>query len=387
MNVALFASAFHPHVGGVEELCRQLAHAYRRRGVGVVVITNRWPRSLAEFEEVEGIPVYRLALRVPTGSAKAYLSYGLTHRAVLRQVLDVVRRHRCDVLHVQCVSCNAHYALAAKAATGLPLVVSLQGELTMDASQLFERSAFARALMRRSLLTADRVTACSGQTLDEAAAFVNRQRDALGRVIFNGIRLADFGDVTPHARPKPYVFAIGRHVPQKGFDVLLRAFDKAGETGHDLLLAGDGIEHQRLRELARSLPSRDRIHFVGRLPHDRAVQYFAGCSFFALPSRHEPLGIVNLEAMAAGKAVLASRVGGVPEIVSDGETGLLVPPEDTQAWAQAIRQLCSDGDLRGRLGAAGRTRATEFDWAEIASQYVDVYASAAGNAPRVVGVA
>ena len=75
MNIAIFASAFYPHVGGVEELVRQLAHEYKRRGLGVIVLTHRWPRSLPVFEEFEGIPIYRLAMRVPEGGAKEQTLY------------------------------------------------------------------------------------------------------------------------------------------------------------------------------------------------------------------------------------------------------------------------------------------------------------------------
>jgi glycosyltransferase involved in cell wall biosynthesis len=388
MNIAIFASAFHPHLGGVEELCRQLALEFLSRGVGVVVLTNRWPRSLPPQEVVEGIPVHRLAMRVPDGSPKAYLSYGLTYRRVLRETLQIVRKHAVDVLHVQCVSCNAYYALAVKSAIGLPLVVSLQGELGMDASGLFQRSGFARNLMRRTLLAADAITACSGQTLEEAAQFMNAGPPSqFGRVIFNGVSLSDFEGIVPHKHPRPYILAIGRHVPQKGFDLLLRAFDEAGEIGHDLLLAGDGSESPRLREFANCLRARDKIHFLGRVTHDRAVELFAGCSFFALPSRHEPQGIVNLEAMAASKAVLASRVGGVPEIVTDGETGVLLPAEDTAAWVAAIRRLCSEPGFRDRLGDAGRARSTAFDWKEIASRYLETYVQAAATRSPTSGVA
>jgi starch synthase len=242
--------------------------------------------------------------------------------------------------------------------------------------------------MRRTLLAADAITACSGQTLEEAAQFMNAgQPNQFGRVIFNGVSLRDFEGISSHKHPRPYIFAIGRHVPQKGFDLLLRAFDEAGEIGHDLLLAGDGSESPRLREFANSLSTRDKIHFLGRVMHDRAVELFAGCSFFALPSRHEPQGIVNLEAMAAGKAVLASRVGGVPEIVTDGETGILLPPEETAAWVSAIRRLCSEPELRNRLGAAGRARSTAFDWKEIASQYLEMYVQAAATRSRTSVVA
>ena len=117
----------------------------------------------------------------------------------------------------------------------------------------------------------------------------------------------------------------------------------------------------------------DRVTFPGRVDHATAMRLFAGCSSFVLPSRHEPFGIVNLEAMAAGKAVVATRVGGVPEIVTDGENGLLVEPEDSAELATALRRLADDAALRERLGAAGRQRAEGFTWPAIASAYLDVY--------------
>ena len=377
MNIALFASAYHPHLGGVEEACRQLAAEYRRRGVGVVVVTDRWPRSLEKFEEVEGVPVYRPPLRAPEPSAKARLTYRLTHRAIRREVAGVLRRHRVDLVHVQCVSSNGHYGRLAAVDLGVPLVVTAQGERTMDATGLYERSAFANATLRALLDEADHVTACSRHTLDDLEQYWGWPLGERGSVVHNGIRLADFDCVEPHRHDRPYALAIGRHVPQKGFDVLLRAWASAesdGRTaGHDLLIAGDGPERASLERLGGELGESSRVRFVGRADRPAAVALFKGCSFFVLPSRMEPQGIVNLEAMAAGKAVVASDVGGVPEIVLDGETGLLSPGGDADALAERIGRLAGDATLRERLGRAGRRRAEEFDWGVLANQYLNLY--------------
>lgn len=376
MNAAIFASAFHPSLGGVEELVRQLAHAHRREGTPTLVLTERWPRSLPAFEEYEGIPVFRFPMRVPDGSLRAHTSYWLTHSRIRRQVRELLVRQRIEVLHVQCVSSTAHYALAAQEDLKLPLVVSLQGELGMDAGGLFQQSAFARRLMRRALERGDRITACSAQTLDEAEKFRGKAFGKRARVVYNGIRLADFHGVVPHPHPRPYVLAIGRHVPQKGFDVLLNAYAqllRASEADHDLILAGEGEIRGELERLRDRLGLQQRVYFTGRVDRQMAARLFTGCSFFVLPSRHEPLGIVNLEAMAAGKAVIASAVGGVPELVRDGETGLLVPGGDPAALAVALKRLISSPQLRETLGGGGKARAAEFDWSVIAAQYRELY--------------
>ncbi len=379
MNVALFASAFHPHMGGVEELCRQLAHEYQARGLGIIVLTNRWPRDLPASELFEDIPVFRPAMRTPDGGWKSRVTYFLTSRAVQRQTSAILRQNRIDLVHVQCVGCNAFYAARAAAALELPLVVTLQGELSMDATGLFERSAFARETLRRAASQAAAVTACSGQTLAEAEAFLGAPFGARGRVIYNGINAADFGSVTPFVSSRPYVLGIGRHVVQKGFDILLRAmarvFQDTAWPG-DLVLAGDGPEHARLRTLAAELGIAGRVVFPGKVGRADVPSLFAGCALFVLPSRHEPLGIVNLEAMAAGKPVVATRVGGVPEIVTQGVNGLLVAPENPEEMAGAISRLLGQKELCAELGAGGRARAREFTWDAIASQYLQVYAAA-----------
>lgn len=376
MKIGLFASAFYPHVGGVEELVRQLALQQRRRGDQPMVLTVRWPKDLPAAEEYEGVPVRRYVFRVPDWNWKQRGTALLLGPGTLKQVCRDLCVHQADVLHVQCVSSNAHYALQAKRRLGLPLVVSLQGELTMDADRIFERSDFARSLMRAILNEADALTACSAQTLAEAEAYHGKPFGERGSVIYNGIRLEDFADITPYNHPRPYLLGIGRLVSQKGFDVLLRAFARCverGEAAHDLLLAGDGAQRAELERLAGDLHLSKRVRFLGRVDRPTAAQLFCGCSFFVLPSRHEPMGIVNLEAMAAGKAVVASRVGGVPELVEEGRNGLLVPGDDVDALTPALLRCCDDRELRARLGAAGKERARCFDWSVIAEQYDAVY--------------
>lgn len=378
MNVAIFASAFYPHIGGVEESVRQLAAQYRRRGIGAIILSNRWPRSLPREEICEETPVYRLAMRTPEGSLKARVSFHLTHHAICREMFRILAKHRIDLLHVQCVSCNGLYAGVAKRALGLPLVVTTQGERTMDATQLFQRSVFMNRVLGDLLAQADHITACSRHTLDDMEAYWRKPFGARASVIYNGIDLHDFDGVEPHREQAPYIFGIGRLVPQKGFDILIRAFADANIPGWKLLIAGEGPERDALEKLIVHLRMQERIRLAGRADRPMAVGLFKGCEFFVLPSRMEPLGIVNLEAMAAGKPVVASSVGGVPEIVKEGESGLLFPAEDQGALTGVLARLASDSRLRERLGAGGRHAVDQFTWPVIAGQYADIYSEVSG---------
>jgi glycogen(starch) synthase len=373
----LMPSAFHPSLGGVEELTRQLAHSLRDAGHNVILITNRWPHALPAHETFEGLPLFRLPFYSPIGSLRAALTYPIKSRVTHQAITDILVQHDIQLLHLQCISTNALYAARAAKTLHLPLIVSLQGELTMDASHLYQRSHLARRMYQQTLAAADLLTACSADTLAEAESFFGRPFGLRGSVIPNGIRLADFANITPHSHPRPYFLAIGRHVPQKGFDTLLQAYANAltknPNLSHDLLLAGDGPSNADLQNLAKSLNLTNRVHFLGRTDRPKTAALFAGCDFFILPSRHEPQGIVNLEAMAAGKPVIATNVGGVPEIVHHNHNGLLVPPENPETLAAAMLILAADTALRTRLGNQALATAKSHDWPQITNRYLALY--------------
>ena len=388
MNVALFPSAFHPSLGGVEELVRQLAHQLQDTGHSVMLATNRWPKTLPAVEKFEGLDLHRYICRVPDRTWRQMGGSLLFGPGTLRQVCADLQSHKAEVVHIQCVSSSGYYAVRAARRLRLPLVVTLQGELTMDPSRLFQRSEFAKSMMREALAAADVVTGCSAHTLAEGEAFFGKSFGDRGRVVFNGVRCADFHGVEPYRHPRPYMFALGRHAPQKGFDVLLRSLARLkqeGEETHDLLLAGDGPERADLEKLAGELGLSERVKFVGRADHEEAVRLFLGCSFFVLSSRaDEGLPVVSVEALAAGKAIVATRSGGTPEAVEDGVNGLIVPRDDEPALTEALRRMLRDPEMRGRMGEANALHARAFDWSSITDRYLEAYRKACEGARRPV---
>ncbi len=380
MNVALFPSSFATHVGGVEEVTRQLAHEQVRRGDRPCVVTNRWPKTLAEREDIEGLPIRRFNFRVPERTWRQLGGRALYGGATVRRVRRELAAHAADVMHVHCVSSNAYYALWLKRLTGLPLVVTLHAELTMDATGLFRRSAFARGLMRRALVEADVVTACSQRTLSDAEGFLGWPLSGRARVIYNGANIAESSAIEPYRHSRPYVLVLARLVPQKGIDCAVRAFHRLSQDGllsHDLLIGGDGSERETLQQLVKDLKMQQRIELLGRVDRPTSSALMNGCAFYLLPSRgDEGLPMVLVEAMASGKAVVATHVGGIPEVVVDGETGLLVERGDQDALCSALRRLIQVPELTERMACFARRLAEQFSWSAIAAQYDHAYREA-----------
>jgi glycogen synthase len=377
--VALFASSFHPHPGGVEELVRQLAHAQVEAGLEPTIITMRWPKSLPGHETFEGLDVHRLVFRTPERPARRLAAALVLGPMALAQLLWILRRRRAQVLHIQCVSPAAGYAVAAARILGLPLVATLQGELTMDATGLYQRSAWARRTLRLVLDRAAVITACSAHTLAEAEEWYGRPFGLRAEVVHNGVAPEDFTHVEPFIHDPPYLLAIGRHVPQKGFDVLIDAFARlAGQPGfdHDLLLAGDGSERPTLEAQVERLGLGEQVRFLGATDRATTAGLFRGAALFVLPSRHEPFGIVVLEALAAGTPVVACDVGGVGEFLPTGPSTRLTAPDDPGAMAEAIAAVLRDrADHPDEAIDAADTLRTHT-WAAIEEAYAGVYRTA-----------
>ncbi len=304
----------------------------------------------------------------------------------LRNAVDAFRP---DVLHVVCFGPNGAYGTALARLTGLPLVVTLQGETVMDDADIFDTSRVLRSALRRGLRAAACVTGCSAFTLADAEQRFGLERGR-GLVIFNGVDVAGAhpgpngsadGSPAPPAPPdrpgRPYILALGRVVEKKGFDLLLAAYaatDRA-RGAFDLVIGGAGSALDRLRAQAEDLGVADRVHFPGRLSRAEVATTMAGAELFVMPSRLEPFGIVVLEGWRAGVAVMATTRGGAPEFVRDGEDGVLIDPFDTAAFADALEHLVVDDSHRRSVAAAGRARVAEFAWPVIAERYRTVYAS------------
>jgi glycosyltransferase involved in cell wall biosynthesis len=319
--------------------------------VRVVVLTTSYPRwegdAAGRFvaDAVERLRVRGLAVDVvsPAGFAHFGLAYGdgivgnlrrrpakaLLVPAFLAAYARAARRaaRTADLVH-------AHWLPSGLAAlaTRRPYVLQLWGT---DVELARRAPALARPVVRRA-----RLVICASHALAEQARALGA-RDV--RVIPSGVDLPP--EVGEEAEP-PEVLYAGRLSAEKGLLELVEA-----ARGLPLVVAGDG-------------PLRDRVPgALGMLPHDELERLYARAAVVACPSRREGFGVACAEGMAHARPVVASAVGGLLDLVVDGETGLLVPPRDPAALRAALERLLGDRDLRRRLGAAARERIRErFSW-------------------------
>jgi glycosyltransferase involved in cell wall biosynthesis len=312
----------------------------RRRGADVEVVS---PASFRHFGIAYGSGVVGNLRARPLKAFALPAFLGAFTRAARRASRDA------DLVH-------AHWlpAGAVARATGKPYVVQLWGT---DVELARRTTSFARSILRNA-----RLTICASTALADDARKLGAERV---EVIPSGVEIP--ADVPSPADPPEILFA-GRLSTEKGILELLEA-----AKGLPLVVAGDG-------------PLRDRVpDALGMLPHEELVPLYGRAAIVACPSHREGFGVVCAEAMAHGRPVVASAVGGLLDLVADGETGLLVPPRDPAALRAALLRLMEDGELRGRLGAAGRERArTNLSWDAVTTATLEAYERAIRRSARSV---
>lgn len=300
--------------------------------------------------------------------------------AALFRLRRYLREHAVKAINIHYPSLSAVILLLARGLHDrrVPVILSVHGaDLNAPRSAgWFDRQCWAFVVRR-----CDAIVACSRALEAEARSAFPIAVGSKLRTIHNGIdaaacrAAARSAALPPELHGRRYLACVGRFERKKGQDVLIDAFGRIAADLLDLhlvLVGGTAAELPALR--AAAAPWRDRIHFFPDRDHADALAILSGAQLMVHPARQEPFGLVILEAASLSVPIIASKVGGIPEIIEDGRSGRLVPPDDPKALAAAITEALTDMDTMRAYAASLRTDAeTRFSWENAAEAYADLF--------------
>lgn len=350
MRILYWSELFWPYIGGVETLSAAMLPALAAHGHVITVVTSHNDLDLPETESFNGITVNRFDFR---GALRRHDIEEIV--CVRSQVVNVITAAGPDVIHLDGIGSSAMFLLQTRRKIRAPLLVTLHSDL------LRGRKNNDAPLHTSVLRVADWVTTVSRSALRQAESVVPDIAEK-SSVAYSGIRIPALAPAALPYHPA-VILCLGRLVPEKGFDLAIAAFAEIVTHRPDtrLVIAGGGPESDRLRAQSRDLGIADCVEFPGVIAPDQVPGLINTATIVAMPSRHEGMPVVAMEAAAMARPIVATNVSGLPEIVTDTVTGLVVTTGDVTGLCDALLYLLDNPDTATAMGAAGRAHVvTDF---------------------------
>ncbi|MDQ0205588.1 1,4-alpha-glucan branching protein domain-containing protein [Alkalicoccobacillus murimartini] len=364
--VILMLSWEYPPViaGGLSIHVYELAQALSKKGYEVHVLTSH-VSGQPDYQEEGGVFVHRVQSLQPEAASFDDWIGGLNF-AMVKAAEELAKYRRIDVIH-------AHDWLVGVAAIGLKHKLSLPLLATIHATEygrnkgvLSSRQKLIQTKELRLMQEAKRIIVCSESMRKELTHYYLISKVKI-LIIPNASRLVQSTDDTNKVekRKELDVFCFGRLVPEKGFQYLLEALHLINDRvdGFHVSIAGEGPYKEMLLQKVQEYKLTSVVTFVGFMNPDECLMSMQRSDIVVVPSLYEPFGLSALEAMSAGKAVIASKVGGLEELISHHHTGIHVPPGDAKCLAQELEKLLEHPEDISRLGQKAKAYANEtFNW-------------------------
>lgn len=367
-RILFICSLYHPHVGGAETMIREMAQFYLKQNIEVVILTKRWPTELATFEKIEGVSVYRIF------SAKTD-----------KEFIDVTiwlknneEKIKSDIIHV--IGMRRPMPFIAQILGSywkVPVICTVAGGDIPDKNDPYPGTVWeeSKSTVYPALLACDQITCVSKAIEKDFRELFPEISGNKIETIYAGIDIPLIASIKAKKPYKNYLYSFRRLDPTKGIHILIGAFNIIQNKFPEfhLVISGDGSERKKLENLSSKYNLNKRIHFTGQVNLLDGISLLKGAFATVVPSLSEAGGLVNIEAQAAGCPVVASRVGGIPEYVQDGVSGLLFESKNLKDLADKVKTIISNAHLRNKLIQGGIEHAKKFSWDILGPQYLALY--------------
>lgn len=344
--------------GGAQRVFK--VNEYLARKHAVTVLTGNYPG--ARNENINGVDYIRVGLTS---------SYLLSRISFTAFIPFVIQMHSS---HLVVNECSFFSPCFADVYTQRPVVNVIHHLMGEHSFRIYPKAGIIPHYAERAfLLIVQNVITSAKEVKDEIQKRYPNKRIVN---IANGVSEDLFVLEPVNAGDKPFILFLGRiDIYMKGLDILIESFSKINNREVNLKIAGSGktVDVQRLSLLVKEFKLEERVQILGKVTERTKRELLQSCLFLVMPSRFEGWGITGVEANAAGKPVLGTRIAGLSEAVADGKTAVLVEPENRQELTESMEHLILNPDLRARLGKAGRIRARQYSWEAISRQQADFY--------------
>ena len=377
MEICMLDPLFYPYFGGTEKVVYEFGKRLAKKH-GISVLTSQIPGT-SPYEEIEGMKVYR----TPCIYLKNLPSFMPPPYTIsLLFVRDLLKRADADIFHIHCR--YFYYLgtlLSIKYLMRKRLMLTLHNAKPEGISFMTDKSAalYDGVWGHRIMENCNRIVAVSRYTKEVTVPHYLQHN---AEVVYNGVDEKRFRPRKDSSiREKlgigdaPLLLTNGRLVTQKGMYYLIEAFYMLKKDFRDakLIVIGKGPLRDELGSQCFRLGIQDSVYFVTGIPEDELPLYYNAATLFVLPTLWEPSAVVLYEALASGKAIVTTRAGGNPEIVSS-DCGILVPPRNPHELYDKMKLLLDDGRLRRRMEGSSRKRAVgNFTWDIAAKRYEGIY--------------
>jgi glycogen(starch) synthase len=387
MNIGMLTWEFPPRiVGGIARHCNGLAKALAHNGHDIHVVTLDFPGA-PNYEETDGIKIYRTSTELGHPN---FLTWALLFNHFLeKKIADVSRKVDLDAIHVH-DWLTGFAGISFKHQMQTPLVSTIHGTEIGRAQGLHNPDSFTiDGIEWWTTYEADKIIVTSGSMKAEIQGHFHLPQEKI-EIIPNGIDLKKYNASVDRSSVRgrygvnpgeKLILCVGRLVPQKGIEYLIRAVPTISGRYPEarLIIVGEGWLRGQLEYVARSTGHQWRITFTGWIPDEELIALLNSADVLVVPSIYEPFGIVALEGMAAGVPVVASDVGGLAEIVEHEDNGVLAYSRNPDSIAWSVDRVLSDPERSKRLVQNARKMVQKtYSWEAIAMRTAEVYEGVVG---------